>query len=194
MESFKLLAEPWWVNILFLFPLAVYYFWRKGISLTKNTLAVAAIFGIAFGFVETAVVIYLRAAIGLLPGYNGTLADVMRLASPMFQQAQVLNQLPKSLFTIEILREAATMIMLVGIALLAAKTLKERCAVFIWTFAVWDIFYYVGLWATVRWPSSLTTPDALFLIPIPWYSQVWFPILVSGLVILAVTLRVKKID
>ena len=59
---------------------------------------------------------------------------------------------------------------------------------FLWTFAVWDVVYYVGLWATVRWPSSLTTPDVLFLIPVPWLSQVWFPLFVSALALGAVLL------
>jgi hypothetical protein len=42
------------------------------------------------------------------------------------------------------------------------------------------------LWATVRWPLSLRDPDVLFLIPRPWISPVWYPLLVSGLAILAV--------
>jgi hypothetical protein len=46
--------------------------------------------------------------------------------------------------------------------------------------------YYAGLWATVRWPYSLLSPDVLFLIPVPWVAQVWFPLLVSALAILAV--------
>jgi len=40
--------------------------------------------------------------------------------------------------------------------------------VFLWAFAIWDIFYYAALWATVRWPLSLRDPDILFLIPVPW--------------------------
>jgi len=78
------------------------------------------------------------------------------------------------------------MIMLLSVALLAADSLRERCAVFLWAFAIWDIFYYAGLWATVRWPSSLLTPDVLFLIPVPWVAQVWFPLLVSALTMIAV--------
>jgi hypothetical protein len=42
--------------------------------------------------------------------------------------------------------------------------------------------------ATVRWPLSLKDPDVLFLIPVPWFSPVWFPLLVSGLAVAAVLL------
>jgi hypothetical protein len=60
--------------------------------------------------------------------------------------------------------------------------------VFLWTFAIWDIVYYAALWATVRWPLSLRDPDILFLIPVPWLSPVWFPLLVSALALVAVLL------
>lgn len=189
MNEFKLLAEPWWVNLLIAIPFVAYYLWRKeGLTISKWILVVSGLFGIAFGFVEASVVIYLRAAVGLLPGYGGTLSDVARLSADIYQQTQILGELPRSLLAVEFFRETATVIMLLSVALLAAKSLRERWAVFLWTFAAWDIFYYVGLWATVRWPSSLLTPDVLFLIPVPWFSQIWFPILVSALMMVAVVI------
>ncbi len=167
--------------------------WRKrGLAISSRILTVATLFGIAFGFVEAAVVVYLRAAVGLLPGYGGTLGDVARLSSGMYQNAQLLGELPESLLAVEVFREAATMIMLISIALLAIKSPRERCAVFLWTFASWDIFYYVGLWATVRWPPSLLARDVLFLIPVAWVSRVWFPILVSALTMTAVVVARKS--
>ena len=111
-----------------------------------------------------------------------------RLSSGVYQNTQVLGELPESLLTVEMSREAATMIMLLGVAFLAAKSFRERCALFLWSFAAWDIFYYAGLWLTVGWPPSLLTSDVLFLIPAPWVAQVWFPILVSALMLLAVVL------
>lgn len=194
MNEFTLFAQPWWVNLLMAIPFVAYYLWRKeGLPISKWTLFISGLFGIAFGFVEASVVVYLRAAIGLLPGYGGTLSDVAKLSSDIYQQAQILNELPKSLLAIEFFREAATMIMLLSIALIAVKSLRERWAVFLWTFATWDIFYYVGLWATVRWPSSLLAPDVLFLIPVPWFSQVWFPLLGSALTMVAVVVARKDI-
>jgi len=193
MDTIIFFAEPWWVNLLLLVPFAAYYYLRKsGFSVSRRALITTALFGIAFGFVEASVVIYLRAVVGLLLGYGGTLADVARLSADLSLLAQFVEDLPKSLLTVEILREVATMVMLVSVAFLAVKTLPARIAIFLWTFAVWDIFYYVGLWATLRWPSSLLTPDLLFLIPVPWFSQVWFPLLVSVLTMAAILIARKK--
>jgi hypothetical protein len=58
---------------------------------------------------------------------------------------------------------------------------------------LWDISYYAGLWATIRWPTSLTQFDVLFLIPVPWVAQVWFPLLVSVLALIAVGLTRKPV-
>lgn len=183
---FQAFAQPWWVNLLILIPLLAYLAWRrKGLELTRRQLLILAAYGLAFGFVEASVVVYLRAAAGLLPGYQGTLADVQRSVAG-YDPSRSLNQFPQSLLTVESLREAATMIMLLSIAFLAAPRSRERWAVFLWTFALWDIAYYGGLWATVRWPSSLKELDVLFLIPVPWVAQVWYPLLVSGLTLLAV--------
>ncbi len=130
MNTFQLFAEPWWVNLVIVIPFAAYFFWRKkGLSVTWNVLIAAAIFGMAFGFNEAVVVVYLRGVIGALPGLvnnNDFLSDL----SPIFAQ-------------IEFWREAATMVMLVCIAMLSVKTIRERTAVFLWTFAFWDIFYYL---------------------------------------------------
>ena len=188
MNKFQAWAQPWWVNLLLAVPFLIYLLWRRrGLALTAAQLALATLFGAAFGFVEAAVVVYLRAALGLLPGYKGTLADVARMSASVYQQAESV-ELPQSLLTVELFREAATIVMLITVALLAAPRIRERWAIFLWAFAVWDMAYYAGLWATVRWPASLKDLDVLFLIPVPWLSQVWFPILVSLLTLLAVAL------
>lgn len=127
-----------------------------------------------------------------LPGYHGTLSDVRRFSYDSYKQAESIREFPESLLSIEGLREAATMVMLATLALLAEIGIRERSAIFLWTFAVWDLAYYAGLWATVRWPSSLKDLDVLFLIPVPWISQVWFPILISVLSLVAVVAAGKK--
>jgi hypothetical protein len=188
MEKLQVWAQPWWVNLLVLIPFAAYFaFRRKRVLLGWRRLIMVAIFAAAFGFVEAAVVVYLRAAIGLLPGYTGTLFD-LRHSSEGYVQATSLSQFPRSLLTIEACREAATMVMLVGVALLTASRASARWAAFLWLFALWDVSYYAGLWAMVRWPASLTDLDVLFLIPVPWVAQVWFPLLVSALTVLAIAL------
>ena len=88
----------------------------------------------AFGFLEATVVVYLRAAAGLLPGYRGTLSDVVRLS----QQSPTIGELPPSLLTLEVFREAATLLMLSCAALLTSVKGRARVAAFLWAFALWD--------------------------------------------------------
>ncbi len=174
MSGFVLLATPWWVNLLILVPVVPYILSRtERIRIDKKRLLVTALFGAAFGFVEAAVVVYLRAATGLWPGPQGN----------------TLVAIPGTLLRIEYFREAATMIMLGGIAFLAGQRFREKVMAFLWTFALWDFSYYVWLRLTIGWPSSLINFDLLFLIPVPWIAQVWFPMLVSSLTAVVIWFR-----
>ncbi len=187
MQSIRFFAQPGWVNLLIFVPFLAFYFWRrKRLEVTVPTLVFSGAFALAFGFVEGSVVVYLRGALGMLPGIGGTLADVARLSSSVYQQAYSIDQFPRSLMMVETLREGATMVMLIAVAALAGRSFRERWAIFLWMFALWDITYYLTLRVTTGWPLSFTDLDVLFLIPVPWLAQVWFPILVSGLTALAV--------
>lgn len=186
MERFQVWAQPWWVNLLLLIPaIAAFTARREKLPLIRRQLFLMAVFAVAFGFAEAAVVVYLRAATGLLPGYMGSLAQ-LRHSNLGYEQAKSLAQFPESLLIIEMCREAATMVMLASVALLAASRTSARWAAFLWMFALWDIAYYAGLWASVGWPASLKDLDVLFLLPVPWIAQVWFPLLVSSLTALAI--------
>ena len=181
----SLVAQPWWVNLAILVPITIFFWCRRtSITVTATQLIVVGLFATAFGFLEATVVVYLRAASGLLPGYQATLADIAQITD----QSQAAGQLPPSLLKLEVLREAATMIMLITIALLAPVKAIARVAVFLWAFAIWDIVYYASLWATIGWPQSIKDDDVLFLIPQPWLAPVWFPLLVSGLTLVAILL------
>ena len=172
MTGFRVFANPWWVNALILVPAVSFYFWRRtGLAIERQTLAFAAVLGVAFGFVEAVVVVYLRGVIGLIS------------ATP---PPEALSDVPPHLLAIEVIREVATIAMLVATALLSVRRTRERWARFLYVFALWDLSYYAGLWATIGWPTSLLTDDILFLIPVPWMSQVWYPVVVSGLSVLAV--------
>jgi len=135
-------------------------------SFPRRTFLWVTVFAIAMGFLETAVVIYMR--ILLYPkGFAFPLAPI-----------------PSSLILVEILREAATIIMLLGIGVLAGKNAISRFAWFIYSFAIWDIFYYVFLKLLIHWPESLMTWDILFLIPTTWVGPVITPIITSLTMIL----------
>jgi hypothetical protein len=189
----QLIAQPWWVNLLILVPAVAYFYWHSNrVPITSFQLIGSAVFAVAFGFLEAVVVVYLRAAAGLLPGYHGTLSNIIRLSGRSYLEPQSVAQFPQSLLTLEVFREAATILMLLSVAVLSSPKSKVRAAVFLWAFAIWDIVYYTALWATIRWPLSLKDTDVLFLIPVPWFSPVWFPLLVSGLAVAAVLLTRAK--
>ena len=123
-------------------------------------LSLITLFGIAFGHLEGVVVYYLRLILtSSLPLQNWT----------------------NSLLFIEQTREFATIVMLVVFAWLVGKSKWEKLAIFLWTFAIWDLFYYLSLYIMLGWPSSLSTMDVLFLIPVPWVAPVWVPIAIMVL-------------
>lgn len=116
-------------------------------------------------YLESAVVVYLRAMYGI--------EDLIRDIN-----------FETDIYTfIEIGREAATIVMLVIIALIAGSSLPKKIGYFFLSFGVWDIFYYIWLFIFIQWPKSLFEWDILFLIPLPWWGPVIAPILISILLI-----------
>jgi hypothetical protein len=141
-------------------------------NLRKQVLIITA-FAIAMGFLEAAVVVYMREI--LYPG---------GFEFP-------LSPIPVRLAITELLREVATLVMLLTVGMLGARAdrlypgrFSTGFAWFIYSFAIWDIFYYVALRFLVDWPSSLMTWDVLFLIPTTWTGPVLTPVLVSLTMIL----------
>ncbi len=126
-----------------------------------TTLFWVGVFSIAMGFLEAIVVVYLRKIY-----YPGGFVFPMSPVSPQ-------------LYLVELVREIATLIMLLSIGFLAGRKGIQRLAYFLISFGVWDIFYYVALKLFLDWPDSLLTWDVLFLIPLPWLGPVIAPVLVS---------------
>ena len=134
-------------------------------------LLLLALFGIAMAHLEGVVVVYLRKALGILDTESNK---------------ESVNKFPQKYLKIEMTREAVTIIMLIVLAVLTGTTWIERGIFFLWTFAFWDLFYYVSLYVLIKWPPSCKTIDVLFLIPVPWIAPVWFPIGVSSLTIVLI--------
>lgn len=130
-------------------------------------LVVVGVFAMAMAFVESLIVVYLR----LLYYPNGFVFPL----NP-FMDSWV--------YSIEIAREFSTIVMLVCVAILAAKKFYVRFAYFLYAFAVWDIFYYVWLKVILNWPISFFEWDVLFLIPIPWVGPVLAPLICSVVMII----------
>jgi hypothetical protein len=132
----------------------------------KHTLIWITVFAITMGIFEGSVVVYLRA----LYYPNG-------FEFPL----QVMDN---QIVITELLREFASLFMLLSVGILAGKTISQRFGWFLYSFAVWDIIYYVFLYLILGWPESLLTWDILFLLPVTWTGPVITPILISCLMIL----------
>src|SRR5437899_12495315 len=110
-------------------------------------------------YVDAAVVLYLRTMVDRLDPYQ----------SPPVT-------LPDHLVRAEMVREAATLIMLFAVGWLAGRTWRSRLGYTLVAFGVWDILYYVFLVPLSGWPRSLLDWDILFLLPLPWWGPVLAPV------------------
>jgi hypothetical protein len=144
-------------------------------QLRKKFLALT-LFAIAMGFLESAVVIYLR-ELFYPDGFSFPLVN-----------------LPPAITRVEILREAATIIMLITAGYLAGTTKLQKFAWFIFTFAIWDLCYYLFLYLCINWPLSLFDWDILFLIPLPWVGPVWAPCLLCILMLTGSVMVINRIE
>ncbi len=59
----------------------------------------------------------------------------------------------------EVGRELATLLMLGGAALMTGRNMRERLAVFLVCFGLWDLTFYSYLKVLLDWPASLLTWD-----------------------------------
>jgi hypothetical protein len=123
-------------------------------------------FALAMAWVESAVVFYLRTMLNRIEPYQA-------------------NPLPMigGLGQAELVREAATLIMLLAVGILAGTTWRQRLGYAAIAFGIWDIFYYVFLKVLCDWPHSLWDWDILFLIPLPWWGPVIAPVAIASLMI-----------
>ena len=81
--------------------------------------------------------------------------------------------------TLELMREAATVLMLVAVAVLAARGFVRRFAAFLLLFGLWDLFYYAWLKLLLGWPTRWGEWDVLYLIPWPWFGPWITPALIA---------------
>jgi uncharacterized membrane protein (DUF485 family) len=148
------------------------------------------VFGTGFGYVEAAVVSYLRRIIGYRSGYQvGARRVYLDLRFIAFVRPDRSVLVDPALTQVEIVREAATLVMLMAIAVVAGQTLRRRLAAFFIAFTVWDLTYYLFLRVLDGWPTSLLDLDVFFLIPVPWVGPVATAVVASS-VVLVVSSRV----
>jgi hypothetical protein len=131
----------------------------------KNWLLVV-VFAAGMAWVEAACVYYLRAMVDRLEPYQANPLPMHGVLGP-----------------VELVREAATLVMLLAVGGMAGRTRTTRLGYTAIAFGIWDIFYYVFLKIIYDWPKSLFDWDILFLIPLPWWGPVIAPISIALLMI-----------
>ena len=131
-----------------------------------SRVTIVIIFATAMAWVESAVVYYLRTMVDRIQPYQPTPLPLIGGLGP-----------------VEFVREAATLVMLLTVGILAGRTWRARLGYAAIAFGIWDIFYYVFLKIMCGWPNSLLDWDILFLIPLPWWGPVLAPMLIALLMI-----------
>ncbi len=146
-------------------------------------MSLLTLFGIAFGHLEGVVVVYIRNILKNIQVEEW--ADAIISGGVMREY---------NLLFIEQTREAATIVMLLSLGILIGKKPLEKFCIFLWTFAVWDIVYYISLYVLLGWPPSLFTQDCYFLIPYPWIGPVILPVAVSTMILIITGYVLFKIN
>jgi len=143
---------------------------------TGRRLTAVGLFAVAMAYLESAVVIYLRA----LYGIEDLLRDI-----PLA---------PDQYTLVEIGREMATLAILALIGWIAGRRRQDRIGYALFAFGLWDIFYYGWLFILTGWPETLLDCDMLFLIPLPWWGPVLSPVLISLMLIVGGGLAVLRAE
>lgn len=153
----------------------------------EKTILKIVIFAITFGFIEAAVVVYLRhlLGVGFTPPHIDRseilfLGPGVAFLEPHTAVKVISNT---AILNVERIREAATLVMLATVAVLAGKVFWERVALFFLAFGIWDILYYLFLKLIVGWPKSFSDFDIFFLLPTPLVGPVFVPIIISAILV-----------
>ena len=136
---------------------------------------VVVAFAVAMAWMEAATVFYIRALVDRIDPYQ---------TEPL--------PLYGALGNVELVREAATLVMLVAAGWLAGRTWRERAGYFALAFGLWDVLYYVFLRPISGWPNTLLDWDILFLLPLPWWGPVIAPVSIAVLMIVWGTIATQR--
>jgi hypothetical protein len=134
-------------------------------------------FAVGMAWVESASVYYLRTAVDRIQPHQANPLPISAAFGP-----------------VELVREAATLVMLFAVGAIAGRTWHHRLAYTAIAFGVWDILYYAFLRIMTDWPQSLFDWDVLFLLPLPWWGPVLAPVSIAALMILWGTLATQFTD
>ena len=138
---------------------------------------VVVAFATAMAWVEAACVFYIRMLVDRIEPYQ---------ADPL--------PMNDALGSVELWREAATLVMIATLGVLAGRSWRRRAGYAALAFGAWDIGYYVFLRLMSGWPTSLLDWDILFLLPLPWWGPVLAPVSIALVMMLWGTLETQSGD
>jgi hypothetical protein len=148
-----------------------------------RNLVALLVFGTGFGYVEAAVVSYLRRLLDYHADYSVVGQRVYLDLGFIAFVTPSQPVLGAGVTSAEVAREAATIVVLAAVAYLAARRWPARLAAFLVAFATWDLTYYLFLRVLTGWPASLLDTDVYFLIPVTWVGPVLTPVVIFTLVL-----------
>jgi hypothetical protein len=142
----------------------------------RSRWCLVVVFAVGMAWVEAASVYYLRAMVDRIEPYQENPLPIRGVLGP-----------------VELVREAATLVMLLMVGMLAGRTRHKRLGYTAIAFGVWDILYYVFLRIICGWPKSLFDWDILFLLPLPWWGPVLAPVCIASLMVVWGTVATQVI-
>jgi hypothetical protein len=150
----------------------------------RRRLLVLVLFGLVFGYVEAAAVVYIRASYE--PAHRRLFPDRgPDDLFPLFTLEQWAREgPPQARPLMEVGREVGTVLLLALLALGLSHTAGQWFAAFALAFGVWDVSYYLCLYLLIGWPRSPMDWDLVFAVPVPWVAPVLAPTLVAVVMIL----------
>jgi hypothetical protein len=143
-------------------------------STVLNNWVWIVIFSIAFAWVESSIVVYLRKIY-----FDGG------FGFPLLIKWEDGKHIIDPLVRIEFGREIATIIILIAVGWITGRNRFQKFCFFMIAFGIWDIFYYIWLYVMVSWPESLMTWDLLFYVPLPWVGPVITPLSIASAMVAA---------
>ncbi len=156
-----------------------------------KTLLWWTLYAAAFGYVEALVVVYIRRLGAMPPGLDYPAIWASRHLA--WNGAAIIGEMRRlGVYGTEYGREIATLLLLLGPAMAAGRTGRERLGLYLFTFAVWDETFYLWLKLWTGFPQSLGSTDIYFLVPWAWYGPVWFPVLIVMPALIGISLRLLR--
>ena len=143
---------------------------RRGMTVLSYLIALTALC-VALGYVDAVATFYVR----------GTLEVAQEGGD--FARASV-EAMPARTVALEQTRQAATVLVLITVAVVAGRNALQQWGTFAFTLGSWQVLRYAAIRTITNWPESLSSTDALVLTPRPLYAPVWMA-LAGGLALAA---------